>query len=76
MIVDNGYGIAGLSNNNPYVGTGENNGLRNLRLLFNHMIKDKEEFMRRFNKYGFGTAVGVPTATTINKYNNGKSKNT
>lgn len=40
------------------------------------MIKDKEEFMRRFNKYGFSTAVGVPTATTINKYNNGKSKNT
>ena len=61
-----------LVNNNPYVGTGENNGLRNLRLLFNHMIKDKNEFMRRFNKYGFGTAVGVPTATTINKYNNGK----
>ena len=27
-------------------------------------------YIRRFNKYGFGTAVGVPTATTINKYNN------
>lgn len=61
-----------LINNNPYVGTGENNGLRNLRLLFNYIIKDKNEFMKRFNKYGFGTAVGVPTATTINKYNNGK----
>lgn len=34
--------------------------------------KDKNEFMRRFNKYGFGTAVGVPTAATINNYNNGK----
>ena len=30
--------------------------------------KDKNEFMRRFNKYGFGTAVGVPTA--INNYDN------
>lgn len=59
-----------LINNNPYVGTGENNGLRNLRLLFNYMIKDKNEFMRRFNKYGFSTAVGVPTATTINNYDN------
>lgn len=44
-----------LINNNPYVGTSENNGLRNLRLLFNYIIKDKNEFMRRFNKYGFGT---------------------
>lgn len=59
-----------LINNNPYVGTGEKNGLRNLRLLFNYIIKDKNEFMRRFNKYGFGTAVGVPTATTINNYDN------
>lgn len=56
-----------LINNNPYVGTGEKNGLRNLRLLFNHMIKDKEEFMRRFNKYGFGV---VPATTAINKYDN------
>lgn len=32
--------------------------------------KDKNEFMRRFNKYGFGTAVGVPTAATINNYDN------
>ena len=30
-----------LINNNPYVGTSENNGLRNLRLLFNYIIKDK-----------------------------------
>lgn len=59
-----------LINNNPYVGTSENNGLRNLRLLFNYIIKDKNEFMRRFNKYGFGTAVGVPTAATINNYDN------
>ena len=58
--------------NNPYVGTSENNGLRNLRIMFNYIIKDKNEFMRRFNKYGFGTAVGVPTAATINNYNNGK----
>lgn len=56
-----------LINNNPYVGTGEKNGLRNLRLLFNHIIKDKNEFMRRFNKYGFGV---VPATTTINSYNN------
>ena len=34
--------------------------------------KDKNEFMRRFNKYGFGTVVGVPTAATINNYDNGK----
>ena len=61
-----------LINNNPYVGTSENNGLRNLRLLFNYIIKDKNEFMRRFNKYGFGTAVGVPTAATINNYDNEK----
>ena len=27
--------------------------------------------MRRFNKYGFGTAVGVPTAATINNNDNG-----
>lgn len=26
----------------------------------------------KFNKYGFGTAVGVPTAATINNYDNGK----
>ena len=58
--------------NNPYVGISENNGLRNLRLLFNYIIKDKNEFMRRFNKYGFGTAVGVPTAATINNNDNGK----
>lgn len=32
------------------------------------IYKDKNEFMRRFNKYGFGTAVGVPTA--INNYDN------
>lgn len=32
-----------LINNNPYVGTSENNGLRNLRLLFNYIIKDKNE---------------------------------
>lgn len=57
-----------LINNNPYVGTGENNGLRNLRLLFNYLIKDKNEFMRRFNKYGFG----VVPATTINNYDNEK----
>lgn len=56
-----------LINNNPYVGTGENNGLRNLRLLFNYIIKDKNEFMRRFNKYGFGV---VPATTAINSYNN------
>lgn len=31
------------------------------------IYKDKNEFMRRFNKYGFGV---VPTATTINSYNN------
>lgn len=61
-----------LINNNPYVGTGENNGLRNLRIMFNYIIKDKNEFMRRFNKYGFGTAVGVPTAATINNNDNGK----
>lgn len=61
-----------LINNNPYVGTGENNGLRNLRIMFNYIIKDKNEFMRRFNKYGFGTAVGVPTAATINNYDNEK----
>ena len=61
-----------LINNNPYVGTSENNGLRNLRIMFNYIIKDKNEFMRRFNKYGFGTAVGVPTAATINNYDNGK----
>lgn len=36
------------------------------------IYKDKNEFMRRFNKYGFGTAVGVPTAATINNYDNGK----
>ena len=56
-----------LINNNPYVGTSENNGLRNLRLLFNHIIKDKNEFMRRFNKYGFGV---VPATTIINNYDN------
>lgn len=61
-----------LINNNPYVGTSENNGLRNLRIMFNYIIKDKNEFMRRFNKYGFSTAVGVPTAATINNYDNGK----
>lgn len=61
-----------LINNNPYVGTSENNGLRNLRIIFNYIIKDKNEFMRRFNKYGFGTAVGVPTAATINNYDNEK----
>lgn len=61
-----------LINNNPYVGTSENNGLRNLRIMFNYIIKDKNEFMRRFNKYGFGTAVGVPTAATINNYDNEK----
>lgn len=61
-----------LINNNPYVGTSENNGLRNLRIMFNYIIKDKNGFMRRFNKYGFGTAVGVPTAATINNYDNGK----
>ena len=54
------------------MGTSENNGLRNLRIMFNYIIKDKNEFMRRFNKYGFGTAVGVPTAATINNYDNGK----
>lgn len=53
--------------NNPYVGTSENNGLRNLRLLFNYIIKDKNEFMRRFNKYGFGV---VPATTIINNYDN------
>lgn len=36
------------------------------------IYKDKNEFMRRFNKYGFGTAVGVPTAATINNYDNEK----
>lgn len=56
-----------LINNNPYVGTSENNGLRNLRLLFNYIIKDKNEFMRRFNKYGFGV---VPATTAINNYDN------
>lgn len=56
-----------LINNNPYVGTGEKNGLRNLRLLFNYIIKDKNEFMRRFNKYGFGV---VPATAAINSYNN------
>ena len=56
-----------LINNNPYVGTSENNGLRNLRLLFNYIIKDKDEFMRRFNKYGFGV---VPATTIINNYDN------
>lgn len=56
-----------LINNNPYVGTGEKNGLRNLRLLFNYIIKDKNEFMRRFNKYGFGV---VPATTVINNYDN------
>ena len=56
-----------LINNNPYVGTIENNGLRNLRLLFNYIIKDKNEFMRRFNKYGFGV---VPATTVINNYDN------
>ena len=56
-----------LINNNPYVGTSENNGLRNLRLLFNYIIKDKNEFMRRFNKYGFGV---VPATTVINNYDN------
>lgn len=61
-----------LINNNPYVGTSENNGLRNLRIMFNYIIKDKNEFMRRFNKYGFSTAVGVPTAATINNNDNGK----
>ena len=45
-----------LINNNPYVGTSENNGLRNLRIMFNYIIKDKNEFMRRFNKYGFGSS--------------------
>lgn len=45
----------------------ENNGLRNLRLLFNYIIKDKNEFMRRFNKYGFGV---VPATTIINNYDN------
>lgn len=29
-------------------------------------------YIRRFNKYGFGTAVGVPTATTINNNDNEK----
>lgn len=56
-----------LINNNPYVGTSENNGLRNLRLLFNYITKDKNEFMRRFNKYGFGV---VPATTVINNYDN------
>ncbi|MFR5154567.1 MAG: glucosaminidase domain-containing protein, partial [Clostridia bacterium] len=56
-----------LINNNPYVGTSVNNGLRNLRLLFNYIIKDKNEFMRRFNKYGFGV---VPATTIINNYDN------
>lgn len=56
-----------LINNNPYVGTSENNGLRNLRLLFNYIIKDKNEFMRRFNKYRFGV---VPATTIINNYDN------
>lgn len=46
---------------------GENNGLRNLRIMFNYIIKDKNEFMRRFNKYGFGV---VPATTVINNYDN------
>lgn len=29
--------------------------------------KDKNEFMRRFNKYGFGV---VPATTVINNYDN------
>lgn len=49
------------------MGTSENNGLRNLRLLFNYIIKDKNEFMRRFNKYGFGVC---PATTIINNYDN------
>ena len=47
-------------------------GLEILELCSITLIKDKNEFMRRFNKYGFGTAVGVPTAATINNYDNGK----
>lgn len=31
---------------------------------------NNKKFARRFNKYGFGTAVGVPTAATINNYDN------
>ena len=33
---------------------------------------NKKKFTRKFNKYGFSTAVGVPTAATINNYDNGK----
>ena len=49
--------------NNTFLSKGNGNSpLLNLQILYNHLLKDKNVFLKQFNKYGWSI---VPTAIAV-----------
>lgn len=57
--------------NNTYLSLPYNDPMKYTKIIYNHLIKDKERFRQVFNKYGYGMTapIGISTINTNSKYN-------
>lgn len=57
--------------NNTYLSLPYNDPMKYTKIIYNHLIKDKERFRQIFNKYGYGMTapVGISTINANPKYN-------
>lgn len=57
--------------NNTYLSLPYNDPMKYTKIIYNHLIKDKERFRQIFNKYGYGMTapVGISAINANPKYN-------
>lgn len=57
--------------NNTYLGVPYNDPMKYTKIIYNHLIKDKDKFRQMFNKYGYGITapIGVSIINANPKYN-------
>lgn len=57
--------------NNTYLSLPYNDPMKYTKIIYNHLIKDKERFRQVFNKYGYGmiAPVGISVINANSKYN-------
>jgi GH24 family phage-related lysozyme (muramidase)/flagellum-specific peptidoglycan hydrolase FlgJ len=57
--------------NNTYLSLPYNDPMKYTKIIYNHLIKDKERFRQVFNKYGYGMTapVGISVINANSKYN-------
>lgn len=60
--------------NNTYLSLPYNDPMKYTKIIYNHLIKDKERFRHVFNKYGYGMTapIGISAINANSKYSSNK----